>query len=75
MNTHRHRRHSTEFMLRIVQAYLNGEGSIEGIIRQDGDLRVRGGCVFPYGLRQGSTSNRLAPLTMCHFPSSFMLLP
>jgi transposase-like protein len=34
MKTHRHRRHSTEFKLRIVQAYLNGEGSIKGIARQ-----------------------------------------
>ncbi len=34
MKTHRHRRHSTEFKLRIVQAYFNGEGSIKGIIRQ-----------------------------------------
>jgi len=34
MKAHRHRRHSTEFKLRIVQAYLNGEGSIKGIARQ-----------------------------------------
>jgi transposase-like protein len=34
MKTHRHRRQSTEFKLRIVQTYFNGEGSIKGIIRQ-----------------------------------------
>jgi transposase len=34
MKTHRPRRHSTEFKLRIVQAYVNGEGSIKGIARQ-----------------------------------------
>jgi transposase-like protein len=33
MKTHRHRRHGMEFKLRIVQAYLNGEGSIKGIAR------------------------------------------
>ena len=34
MKTHRHRRHSMEFKLRIVKAYLNGEGSIKGVARQ-----------------------------------------
>jgi transposase len=34
MKTHRHRRHSIEFKLRIVQAYLNGEESMKGIARQ-----------------------------------------
>lgn len=34
MKTHQHRRHSTEFKLRIVQTYSNGVGSIKGIARQ-----------------------------------------
>ena len=34
MKTHRHRRHSTEFKLRVVQAYANGEGSAKGLARQ-----------------------------------------
>lgn len=34
MKTHRRRRHRMEFKLRIVQAYLNGEGSTKGVARQ-----------------------------------------
>ena len=34
MGTHRHRRHSTELKLRLVQMYLNGEASLNGLARE-----------------------------------------
>lgn len=35
MSARRHRRHSTELKLRLVQAYLNGEGSFKSIAKQN----------------------------------------
>jgi transposase-like protein len=40
MSARRHRRHSTELKLRLVQAYLNGEGSFKSIAQQN-DMCVR----------------------------------
>ena len=34
MGTHRHRRHSTELKLRLVQMYLSGEASLNGLARE-----------------------------------------
>ncbi|MBE0569099.1 MAG: transposase [Deltaproteobacteria bacterium] len=34
MGTHRHRRHSTELKLRLVQVYLSGEASLNGLARE-----------------------------------------
>ena len=34
MSTRQHRRHSTEFKLQVVKAYLDGEGSLKAIARR-----------------------------------------
>jgi transposase len=34
MSPRPHRRHSTEFKLRVIKAYLDGEGSLKGIARR-----------------------------------------
>ncbi len=39
MAVRRHRRYSTEFKLRLVEAYLAGEGSANGLARQHGVCR------------------------------------
>ena len=36
MSKRRHRRYSTEFKLQLVQAYLDGEGSVKGIATRHG---------------------------------------
>jgi transposase-like protein len=38
MGVRRHRRYSTEFKLRLVEAYLAGEGSANGMAKQYGIL-------------------------------------
>jgi transposase-like protein len=35
MSTRRHRRHSTELKLRLVKAYLDGEGSFKSIAKEN----------------------------------------